>query len=142
MLTALACLATAIYFEARGEPTIGQLAVAQVIMTRVNDHRYPNDVCGVVTEGYYYTWNDKIPVPDACQFSFWCDGKPEEIEDIQAYEWAEEIAWGVLEGPLNLIDVTDGSTHYHAYYVKPSWSEMFTQTIRINDHIFYRWEME
>ena len=142
MISTLACLATAIYFEARGEPTLGQIAVGQVIMTRVYDPRYPDNVCDVVKEGYYYSWNEEIPIPNMCQFSFWCDGKSEEIEDAEAYLWAEEIAWAILEGPLNMVDLTEGSTHYHAHYVKPSWSESFTQTVRINDHIFYRREME
>jgi len=142
MLTTLACLATAIYFEARGEPTLGQIAVGQVILTRVYDPRYPDNVCDVVKQGYYYSWDETIPIPDKCQFSFWCDGKPETITDYDAYVWAEEIAWALLEGPLNVVDLTEGSTHYHAHYVKPSWSERFTQTVRINDHIFYRREME
>ena len=142
MIEALVCMATALYFEARGEPTVGQLAVGQVIMSRVADYRYPGTVCEVVKEGYYYSWTPSIPIPDKCQFSFWCDGKPEEVTDKEAYAWAEEIAWGLLEGDLNVIDLTDGATHYHAYYVQPSWSERFTQTVRINDHIFYRWENE
>ena len=142
MLESLVCLATAIYFEARGEPTVGQIAVGQVIMTRVADHRYPSSVCEVVKEGYYYSWNTDIPIPNKCQFSFYCDGKPEDIEDKEAYLWAEEIASGLLYGELNYIDLTDGSTHYHAHWVQPSWSEMFTQTVRINDHIFYRQEIE
>ena len=142
MITSLVCLATAIFFESRGEPKLGQMAVGQVILTRVADYRYPDTVCEVVKEGYYYSWNPEIPSPDKCQFSFWCDGNPETIEDPVAYEWAEEIAWGLLEGDLNIIDLTDGATHYHAYYVQPSWSERFTQTVRINDHIFYRWENE
>ena len=142
MIESLVCLATAIYFEARGEPTVGQIAVGQVVMSRVDDHRYPDNICDVVKEGYYYSWNTNIPIPDKCQFSFWCDGKSEEITDHEAYEWAEEISWGLIEGTLNIIDLTDGATHYHAYYVQPSWSERFTQTVRINDHIFYRWENE
>ena len=142
MMEALVCLATAIYFEARSEPTIGQIAVGQVIMPRVADYRYPDNICEVVTEGYYYSWNPKIPVPDKCQFSFWCDGKSEEIEDQEAYLWAEDIAWGLIEGPLNHIDVTEGATHYHAHYVQPSWTEMVTRTVRIDDHIFYRLELE
>ena len=52
MIEALVCLATAIYFEARGEPTVGQIAVGQVIMSRVADYRYPDNVCDVVKEGY------------------------------------------------------------------------------------------
>jgi spore germination cell wall hydrolase CwlJ-like protein len=142
MIESLVCLATAIYFEARGEPTVGQIAVGQVVMSRVDDHRYPDNICDVVKEGYYYSWNTNIPIPDKCQFSFWCDGKSEEITDHEAYEWAEEISWGLIEGTLNIIDLTDGATHYHAYYVQPSWSERFIQTVRINDHIFYRWENE
>jgi len=142
MISTLACLATAIYFEARGEPTLGQIAVGQVIMSRVADPRYPDNVCDVVTEGYYYSWNPEIPIPNMCQFSFWCDGKPEEIKDAEAYEWAEEIAYALIEGPLNIVDFTEGSTHYHAHYVTPSWSYNLTQTVRINDHIFYRREME
>ena len=142
MLTTLACLATAIYFESRGEPTLGQIAVGQVILTRVYDPRYPDNVCDVVKQGYYYSWDETIPILHKCQFSFWCDGKPETITDYKAYLWAEEIAWAILEGPLNMVDLTEGSTHYHAHYVKPSWSERVTQTVRINDHIFYRREME
>ena len=71
MISTLACLATAIYFEARGEPTLGQIAVGQVIMTRVYDPRYPDNVCDVVKEGYYYSWSPETPIPDMCQFSFW-----------------------------------------------------------------------
>ena len=83
MIESLVCLATAIYFEARGEPTVGQIAVGQVIMSRVNDHRYPDNVCDVVKEGYYYSWNTSIPIPDKCQFSFWCDGKPERYGNLR-----------------------------------------------------------
>ena len=140
MITELACMATAIYFEARGEPMVGQVAVAQVIMARVNDERYPNTICEVVKQGYYYSWNPEIPIPDKCQFSFWCDGKPENIKDEDAYFWATEVAQAVMVGTL--YDTTQGATHYHAYYVQPSWSKKFTQTVRINDHIFYRWENE
>jgi spore germination cell wall hydrolase CwlJ-like protein len=140
MLTELACMATAIYFEARGEPMVGQVAVAQVIMSRVYDERYPDTVCDVVKQGYYYSWDKTIPIRDKCQFSFWCDGKPENIKDEDAYFWATEVAQAVMVGTL--YDTTQGATHYHAYYVQPSWSKKFTRTVRINDHIFYRWENE
>ena len=140
MLTELACMATAIYFEARGEPMVGQVAVAQVIMSRVYDERYPDTVCDVVKQGYYYSWDKTIPIRDKCQFSFWCDGKPETIKDEDAYFWATEVAQAVMVGTL--YDTTQGATHYHAYYVQPSWSKKFTQTVRINEHIFNRWENE
>ena len=82
MTEALFCLAMAIYFEARGEPMVGQVAVAQVVINRVTDYRYPDDVCAVVKEGYYYSWDKNKPIKDKCQFSFWCDGKPETINDL------------------------------------------------------------
>ena len=140
MLESIMCLAMAIYFEARGEPMVGQVAVAQVIMTRVYDHRFPNKVCDVVKEGYYYSWDKSKPIRDKCQFSFWCDGKPEIVNDMVAWGFAIDIAEATMEGYL--YDTTSGATHYHAHYVSPSWSEKFTRTVRINDHIFYRWEYE
>ena len=92
MITALACLATAIYFEARGEPMVGQVAVAQVIMSRVSDERFPDNVCDVVKQGYYYSWKPSVPIRNKCQFSFWCDGKPETIKNQQAYQWELNVA--------------------------------------------------
>ena len=57
--TALVCMAHAIYFEARSESTVGQIAVAQVIMNRVSDHRFPDSVCNVVTDGLRYSWDTR-----------------------------------------------------------------------------------
>ena len=139
--TALVCMAHAIYFEARSESTVGQIAVAQVIMNRVSDHRFPDSVCDVVTDGLRYSWDTRKIVRHKCAFSFYCDGKPEHITDDDAYYWAEEISDAILNDSI-IIDLTEGATHYHAYYVKPYWSNAFTKTVRINSHIFYRWEME
>ena len=139
--TALVCLSHAIFWEARSESTVSQIAVGQVVMNRVHDHRYPNNVCEVVTQGLRYKWNDQM-VRDKCQFSFYCDGKPEdETIDIKAYQWAEEIAWGILNNQLH-IDLTEGATHYHAYYVQPSWAKQFTKTVCKESHCFYRREVE
>ena len=140
MMSAIACLATAIYFEARGEPMVGQVAVAQVIVNRVYDERFPDTVCDVVKQGEYYTWNKSIPIKHRCQFSFWCDGKPEVMRDETAKQWAYNVAESALAGFF--YDTTSGATHYHADYVVPSWStnSMFTKTVQINAHIFYRWE--
>ena len=140
MTEALFCLAMAIYFEARGEPMVGQVAVAQVVINRVTDYRYPDDVCAVVKEGYYYSWDKNKPIKDKCQFSFFCDVKPETINDLTAWGFALDIAQATMEGYL--YDTTSGSTHYHAYYVTPHWAKYFTRTVRINDHIFYRREFE
>ena len=72
---ALVCLALNVYHEARDQPFIGQVAVAQVVMNRVKDERYPDDVCGVVKQGLTYSWDTDYPVLNRCQFSWYCDGK-------------------------------------------------------------------
>jgi len=64
---ALMCIAVAVYFEARGEPSAGQIAVAQVVRNRIEDPRYPDNACDVVKQGYYWNGN---PVRNKCQFSF------------------------------------------------------------------------
>lgn len=122
MMSAIACLATAIYFEARGEPMVGQVAVAQVIVNRVYDERFPDTVCDVVKQGEYYTWNKSIPIKHRCQFSFWCDGKPEVMRDETAKQWAYNVAESTLQGLF--YDTTSGATHYHADYVVPDWSKI------------------
>ena len=136
--TAAMCLATAIYFEARGEPTAGQIAVANVIVNRTNDRRYPNTVCEVVQQGPTYRWAPSLPIRHRCQFSFYCDGKKEVITDNQAFDKAVDIAKRTLNGEM--MDITEGATHYHALYVLPDWAATKTHTVTINNHIFYRWE--
>ena len=137
-LTAAMCLATAIYFEARGEPTAGQVAVANVIVNRKQDRRYPDTICGVVKQAQTHSWATNVPIRNRCQFSFYCDGLPETIRDGVAYEKAIDIANRVISGEL--LDITDGATHYHSVKVTPDWAETKTETVRINNHIFYRWE--
>jgi len=136
--SAALCLATAIYFEARGEPTVGQIAVANVIVNRAHDRRYPNTICEVVQQGPTYKWSSNLPVRHRCQFSFYCDGKPEEIYDDSAFEKAVGIASRIISG--DIVDITDGATHYHATRILPEWASSKTQTVTINNHIFYRWE--
>ncbi len=128
MTTALVCLATAVYFEARGEPIDGQIAVAEVVMNRVEDNRFPDSVCEVVKQNRY------PGILHRCQFSFYCDGQPETINDQKAWETAEYIAEGLLDGALQLgIE----ATHYHATTVNPFWADYYTHIGKIGNHIFY-----
>ena len=136
--TAITCLALNIYFEARNQSTIGQIAVAQVAMNRVLDERFPNTVCEVVEQGQTYSWKPELPIRNRCQFSWWCDGKSDIPKDTEAYEKARLVAVGVYMGHLD--DFVDGATHYHANYVMPDWSESKQYIVRIDDHVFYRWE--
>ena len=141
--TAFLCLALNTYHEAKNQSMIGQIATAQVVMNRVEDSRYPNTVCEVVKQGPTRTsWKDpskRIPVKHRCQFSWYCDGKSDIPKNRKAWKKAQDYAYLVLNNRIQ-IDVTEGATHYHATYVKPSWAKTKTRTTRIETHIFYRWE--
>jgi hypothetical protein len=124
------CLADAIYFEARGEPFKGQQAVAQVVMNRVFSGYYPNDVCGVV----YQNAGRHL----ACQFTFACEGKDlNQIDEPDMWDQAKEIAKDMLAGKIWLTEVGH-ATHYHAYWVHPSWVNEMTKLYRLGVHTFYR----
>ena len=97
---ALVCLALNVYHEARDQPFIGQVAVAQVVMNRVRDDRYPDDVCDVVMQGPTYSWKPDFPVRHRCQFSWYCDGKSDKTPDQTAWEQALTIAQGVHQATL------------------------------------------
>ena len=132
----LECMSKNIYFEAAMESTAGKLAVAQVTMNRVNSSRYPNTVCKVITQGRHY--KNGFPVKDRCQFSWYCDGKLDEPQ-IKSSWWKEsqEVAKYVLSTP-DLMDITDGATHYHADYISsPRWANPRRKTVEIDTHIFY-----
>lgn len=123
------CLANAIYFEARGEPVRGQIAVAQVVMNRVFSPFYPNDVCGVVYQNSHRHL--------ACQFTFACDGIPDIVTEPDAWQRAQRIARDMLDGKLWMPEVAK-STHYHAYWVHPSWVAEMKKLFKLGVHTFYR----
>ena len=123
------CLANAVYFEARGEPVRGQIAVAQVVMNRVFSPFYPNDVCGVVYQNAHRHLS--------CQFTFACDGIPDIVTEPDAWTRAQRIARDVLDGKLWMPEVAK-STHYHAYWVHPSWVGEMKKLYKLGVHTFYR----
>ena len=130
MITPLMCVALAIYFEARGEPDAGQIAVAHVIRNRIEDPRYPDNACDVVKQGYYWNGN---PIHNMCQFSFYCDGKPEDPHDERA--WRDALYIVHLSGLIP--DITGGATHYHSTKVFPEWAYTGQVTANIHKHVFY-----
>ena len=137
---AIVCLALNVYHEAKNQSLSGQIAVAEVVMNRADDPRYPNNVCDVVKQGLTYKWNPGFPIRNKCQFSWYCDGKSDVAKQKDAWEEALSVAKGVYHGYLDAY--LEGATHYHAYYVNPSWAETKTYITRIDDHIFYRWDLE
>lgn len=132
MTTALLCLALTIYHEARGEPLSGQIAVAQVVMNRVHDPRYPDDVCSVVHQGPV-NWKGN-PVIGECQFDWYCDGKSDTPRDRRALRRARVIATLVMNGTLD--DRAKGATHFHSIKTRPDWD--MQRVARIGDHVLYR----
>ncbi|MEP0069841.1 cell wall hydrolase [Pyruvatibacter sp.] len=124
------CLAEAVYFEARSEGAKGKLAVAEVVLTRVDDKRYPGTICGVVYQGSHRA--------TGCQFSWTCDG----LRDVAA----EKTAWMKSQNLASYVmldvqweEVTGKATHYHADYVSPYWAPSLRETTTVGKHIFYRW---
>ena len=148
------CLAQNVFFESSVDNKAGMAAVADVTLNRVKDTRYPNTVCEVVYQAIMKeSWKTKqypdlpdserkyIPVRNKCQFSWYCDGKSDDIP-IGAENWvkAQMVAWEMMHNGT-LRGISDGSTHYHATYVKPVWRKDIGMTLvgRIGSHIFYRW---
>jgi spore germination cell wall hydrolase CwlJ-like protein len=129
--TEMKCLAEAIYFEARGEPEEGRIAVAQVVLNRLKNPAYPSTICGVV----YQNKNKR----NRCQFSFACDGIRDRITNKSAWVEAQALAKRVLDDDKHLYIADVGaSTHYHATYVKPRWARKMTKKDKIGRHIFYQ----
>ncbi|OIQ71598.1 spore cortex-lytic enzyme precursor [mine drainage metagenome] len=123
------CLAEAVYFEARGEAVRGQIAVAQVVMNRAFSGFYPTTVCGVVYQNKHHHL--------ACQFTFACDNVADVVREPDMWDRARKIAKAMLDGQLWLPEVGK-STHYHAYWVRPSWVSEMKKTYKFGVHTFYR----
>ena len=127
------CMARAVYFEARSESQLGQLAVATVILNRVKASKSSSSVCGVVYKGA-----NRL---NACQFSFACDGKPDVPDDMGAWNTALNITTLALttdeEIPDQQMQIVANATYYHADYVDPYWSKSMNRLTKIGRHIFY-----
>jgi len=131
------CLAQNIYYESRSSNRADRMAVADVVMNRVNDKRYPNTICDVVKQGKKNA--DGSMKRNACQFSWYCDGKSDWPTNMDAWVEAQQIAYNMLVHS-DARGITEGATHYHATYVSPEWARDFALVGRIGEHIFYRWE--
>jgi spore germination cell wall hydrolase CwlJ-like protein len=132
MRSALECLTSAIYYEARSEAEDGQRAVAQVVLNRVRHPAFPKSVCGVVYQGSNRS--------TGCQFTFTCDGSLARMREPAAWDRARRIAASALSGyvysPVGL------ATHYHTTAIHPWWADSMSRAVTIGSHIFYRWHGE
>lgn len=124
----LDCLAKNIYFEARSESVLGQMAVAVVTLNRVKSNTYPSTICEVV-------WQPR-------QFSWTMDGKSDTPREIEAWKRSQAIADYIYKGYLQFkdtpkLDLSANATHYHAVYVQPDWSKRLNYLGKIDNHLFY-----
>jgi spore germination cell wall hydrolase CwlJ-like protein len=135
------CMALNIYYETRGSSLADSYAVADVVLNRVEDTRYPNSICEVVYQGEKHASGQMKR--NRCQFSWYCDGKSDVPRDKEAWKRAQSIAWDIIQWD-NYRGITEGATHYHAHYVNPRWNKSrkgfsITRLGRIGVHIYYRW---
>jgi len=124
---AITCLARTIYWEAKGENAAGMEAIASVVMNRLGNEGFPDTICGVVRQG-----REK----GECQFSWWCDGRPDDVEEEGRYAAAKEIARKALNRQLE--DRTHGALYFHQRKVSPEWAGKYTRTAEVGDHLFYK----
>lgn len=122
------CLAQAVYYEARSERRSGQMAVAEVVLNRVQSKHYPNSVCGVVYQG--------SGRKTGCQFSFTCDGSMKGAPKGAHWTKAQKIARLMLTHDVK--PLTRGATHYHTTAISPKWSSNLRFDREIGTHKFYR----
>lgn len=124
---ALTCLSRTIYWEAKGEEAASMEAIANVVMNRLGQQGFPNTICDVVKQG---------SEQGACQFSWWCDGRSDNVVNDKTYEIAKEIARKALNRQLT--DRTGGALYFHLQNVTTGWSAEYRKTVEVGNHIFYK----
>ena len=154
------CMAQNIYFEGRAEPMLGKIAIAHVVMNRIEDKRWPNTVCEVVKQGpVRESWKTKkdptlakedrvyYPRKHRCQFSWYCDGERDMLwvtykdgtiipENMTAWRDSIHTALFVMNDKWSM-DPTDGATfYYNPHIANPGWAGKYTETAIIGNHRF------
>ena len=154
------CMAQNVYFEARHESMIGKIAVAHVVMNRIEDKKWPGTVCEVVKQGpIRESWKTRKytnlpkeervywPRRDRCQFSWYCDGHRDMLwvtykdgtiipQNMNAWRDSIHVALFVINGKWNM-DPTDGATfYYNPNIANPAWAGKYTETAIIGNHRF------
>ncbi len=124
-MTPAMCIAIALFFEARGEDTMAREAVAQVIINRVEDKRWPNDACGVVFQRKQFSFTHDGLHDDPTRFKM--------PADVKAWSEVQEIAADAVQG--DVAEIT--SNHYHRYDVSPGWAKRMAADGKVGVHYFY-----
>lgn len=130
---AILCVALAVYHEARGEPLVGQHAVAQVVMNRAL--RDPAKACEVVFKPYQFSWANPLTTAPNKQVRKQL-AKSYLPRNKYAWNLAKQIAHYTVNGVVQ--DFTNGATHYHATRVNPYWADRSALVATIGNHVFYK----
>lgn len=123
----ITCLARSIYWEAKGKDTPEMEAVASVVMNRLGHGGFPDTVCAVVKQG---------SESKSCQFSWWCDGRSDQVREDAEYALAKKIAGKALNRQLR--DRTHGALYFHDRNVHPSWARAYRKTAETKKFLFYK----
>ncbi|SEJ05101.1 Cell Wall Hydrolase [Azotobacter beijerinckii] len=124
---AITCLARSIYWEAKGEASSNMEAVANVAMNRLGHEGFPDTLCEVVKQG---------SEQGTCQFSWWCDGRSDQVKEDDQYAIAKEIARKALNRQLT--DRTNGALYFHGKNVTPDWAKEYIKTAETGKFLFYK----
>ncbi|MDD1967077.1 cell wall hydrolase [Pseudomonas sp. NPDC090203] len=124
---ALVCLSRTIYWEAKGGSDADMEGVASVVLNRLGHEGYPDTICAVVKQGVE---------KKACQFSWWCDGRSDQVKEDDRYAASKEIARKALNQQLT--DRTKGAMYFHDRNVKPDWASEYIKTAETGKFLFYK----
>jgi N-acetylmuramoyl-L-alanine amidase len=127
-LKSVTCMAQNLWFEARGSSHTDRLAIANVVLNRVDDPRYPNDICEVIWQPYQFSWTN--------------DGRSDQVRVLNPMDrraWREIVELSIASVTAGIDDPTQGATHFHATYVQPAWASSLKRLVQIDDHVYYRY---
>lgn len=124
---AIVCLSRTLYWEAKGGTDADMAAVANVVLNRLGHEGFPDTICGVVKQG-----SEK----KTCQFSWWCDGRSDQVKEDERYAASKEIARKALN--QQLADRTNGAMYFHDRNVKPAWASEYIKTAETGKFLFYK----
>tara|TARA_B100001057_G_C22862489_1_gene955116 strand:- start:2482 stop:3030 length:549 start_codon:yes stop_codon:yes gene_type:complete len=146
------CLAQNVYHEAKGENLAGKSAVAHVTLNRVAHKKYPNSICGVTKQAKLrLNWRGyQVPIIGLCQFSWYCDGKSDDIQVVyykgnmqgksigpNMEAWKQSVQVSLLAMYGVTIDPTSGATHYYNHNIsQPSWGQVYPVVAILSNHTF------
>ena len=156
----LKCMAENIYFEGRAEPMVGKIAIAKVVMNRIDSPLHPNTICEVVHEGpHRESWKTRgkdvedsernfFPLRNKCDFSWYCDGKKDiiwvtymdgEVIPANMTAWRDSVSVALFVMTDQLGDLTNGADHYYNYNIStPYWIGAMDETVVIGNHRFMK----